>query len=318
MMFAAPRSFRSARSLLGHTTAILVCTAFLVICPGLCRGAGAIGAPSETPAPSWTDPITGMEFVLVPGGCFEMGRAPGVEKILMGEVDQWFMDRHYGNETPRYEVCVEPFWLSRHEVTQGQWEAVTGQADQGCEWTGRGEALPASFITYENARDYAAELSKQSANGESFRLPTEAEWEFACRAGADAPFSTGWDITPDDARFTKVYELGTREKLANPARPKTVAPVGSFTPNAYGVCDMHGNVAEWTSTLYTPQPGVEPVFEKRESHRVIKGGSYADHPRSVRCGARKGAKTGYISCQVGARLVRVPPVRANEADSAAQ
>lgn len=315
MMSAKPFAHRSIRSILVPSAVMLVCAAVLSLCPGLCSGAGAVGGAPGDPATTWTEPVTGMEFVLVPGGCYKMGRVPGVEEKLLGEVDQWFMDRHYGNETPRHDVCVEPFWISSYEVTQGQWEAVTGETGKGCERTGRNDMMPANFLSYEDARDFAIELTKTAPDGESFRLPTEAEWEFACRAGADAPFSTGWDITAKDARFNAEHGFGTREKNMGWQRPKTVVPVGSYPPNAYGVYDMHGNVAEWTSTLYAPQPGVEPMFEERDSPRVIKGGSFTDQARDLRCSVRKGAVGRHVSCRIGMRLVRIPPPPQNAVES---
>lgn len=276
----------------------------LSLWPGLSRGAGALGG---TPTPTWTEPLTGMEFVLVPGGCFQMGRTPGATEKLLGEVDQWFLDHHYADEEPRKEVCVDPYWIARREVSQGEWEKVTGEADKGCTPSGLGPDLPVNFITYEQARDFAIKLSDMTEDGSTFRLPTEAEWEFACRAGEEAPFSTGWDITPKDARFFAEHGFGTREKYEEPENARTVAPVGSYPSNAYGVYDMHGNVAEWTSTLYGPHPGEEPSIEEQDSPRVFKGGSFDDPARNLRCGARKWAIGRYVSCRLGVRLIRVPP-----------
>lgn len=276
----------------------------LCVWPGLSRGADTLG---ESPAPAWTEPVTGMEFALIPGGCFEMGRAPGVTEKLLEEVDQWFLDHHYADEEPRKEVCVDPFWLARREVSQGEWEKVTGDADKGCTQSGLGPDLPANFITYEEARDFAVKLSEMEqehyeGNASSFRLPTEAEWEFACRAGQDTPYSTGWELTPDDARYRV-----SRKPGGGIQRTRTVAPVGSYPPNTYGVYGMHGNVEEWTASLYTPHPGEEPTFETRDSPRVVKGGSFLAPARNTRCGARKWAIGRHVSCQVGMRLVRNPP-----------
>ncbi|MFW5734155.1 MAG: formylglycine-generating enzyme family protein [Oceanidesulfovibrio sp.] len=280
----------------------MICIA-LCVCPDICRGADAAnGQPGAT----WTEPATGMEFILVPGGCFDMGRAPGVEEMLLREVHRSYFENHYADEVPTREMCVDSFWIARREITQGEWETVTGEANKTCHKVGRGKDLPANFITYEDVLDFAeglASLSSQhGGDGSVFRTPTEAEWEYACKAGRNQPFSTGMKLTPEDARYG--VHRGADGELE---RTETVAPVGSYPANAYGVYDLHGNVEEWTSTLYTPEPGVEPIFEERGSPRVVKGGSYFEAPRNLRCSHRKRATSLYVSCRLGARLVRVPP-----------
>jgi formylglycine-generating enzyme required for sulfatase activity len=145
----------------------------------------------------------------------------------------------------------------------------------------------------------------------TIRLPTEAQWEYACRAGSTTPFSFGPTISTDQANYNGDYAFGDGKKGAN--RKKTL-PVGSFPPNAWGLYDMHGNVYEWCRDLYGPYPSeaqVDPVGPPSGNGRVLRGGSWAALPSYCRSTDRMGPRPVDRSDNFGFRIVAVPTTTTN-------
>jgi formylglycine-generating enzyme required for sulfatase activity len=201
------------------------------------------------------DPLTGMNFVLVPASSFQMG-SPETEK-----------DREPQERLHR--VTIErPFYLGVYEVTQAEWATVMGTNPSqfaGC------ARCPVERVSYYDVERFITRLNERSAWA-GFRLPTEAEWEYACRAGGTAAYGNVATIDRSRANFN-----GTRTR-----------PAGSYRPNAWGLFDMAGNVWEWTSDDYAPYPGVAapetPAFTP--DRKVIRGGSWLFGADSARCGLR--------------------------------
>ena len=223
------------------------------------------------PAPRRIDPLTGMAFVLVPAGSFRMGTPPG-EK------------RREPQERLHPVSIARPFYLGVHEVTQAEWETVTGgrpSAHAGC---GR---CPVERITYHDVERLLAGLNARSAWA-GFRLPTEAEWEYACRAGGAAAYGARGSI---DRREANYDGAGTR-------------PAGSYAPNAWGLFDMSGNVWEWTSDSYAPYPGGAAPDRAgfTADRQVIRGGSWRFGADSARCGLRYTHRPGDRGDSLGVRL----------------
>src|SRR5262249_11255020 len=157
-------------------------------------------------------------------------------------------------------------FLGACPVTQAQWQAVMGYNLSRF----KGENRPVDGVSWEDCQEFCMKLSK--LEGKVYRLPTEAEWEFACRAGTTTPFATGPTISTDHANFdgTYIYEGGKKGVYR-----KATTPVGSFPPNAWGLCDMHGNVWEWCSDLYGPYPDgdiTDPIGPATGEDRVLRGG----------------------------------------------
>jgi len=227
----------------------------------------APGAAAEGEA--WADPTTGMEFVWVPKGCFQMG-SPEYEK-----------DR-YPDER-RHEVCVDGYWMGKYEVTNSQYKKF--RSDHGAD-----DKLPVTKVRWQDAMHFAQWLSEKS--GEKIRLPTEAEWEYAARAGTTTAYFWGdsWD--------------GRHNYVSSEKKP-----VGSHQPNAFGLYDMLGNVWEWTASNYDSDYGGgerQVASLAVGGHRVVRGGSWDSKPRDVRSADRDGLAPVNRGDALGFRLVRIP------------
>jgi formylglycine-generating enzyme required for sulfatase activity len=221
---------------------------------------------------SWTDPTTGMEFVWVPKGCFQMG-SPASESAR-------YADEH------QHQVCVEGYWLAKYEVTNGQYRNFKS-GHNGSE----NDKLPVTNVSWQEATQFAQWLSEKS--GKKIRLPTEAEWEYAARAGTSTAYFWGdsWD-----ARH-------------NFAATDTKKPVGSHQPNAWGLHDMLGNVFEWTASSYdSGYGGAERQVASLEAGglRVIRGGAGLHGARGVRSAYRTYYGPDYRGVSYGFRLARIP------------
>lgn len=276
---------------------------------------------------NWRDPLTGMEFVWVPGGCFTMGSS-------LSEQDR------DSDEGPVHEVCVDAFWMGKYEVTRGEFQKFvnsdgykTDAEEEGFSWvyTGRWERRqgynwhevgfdqddrhPVVNVSWKDANAMADWLSRHS-RGE-FRLPTEAEWEYACRAGTTAV--RYWGDNPDEAcTYANVADRDTLTEFpawtVHNCKDGFIytAPVGTFKPNDFGLYDMLGNVWEWCEDVYNVRAYSEhsnknPVYKADAPDRVIRGGSWYSRPEVVRCASRDNlhlpTRRGY---DVGFRLVKIP------------
>jgi len=218
---------------------------------------------SNDRVPSFKEPRTGMEFVSIPAGVFTMG-SPLTEK-----------DREV--QESRHTVTLSHgFELGRLEVTQGQWRRVMGANPS--HFVIRGDDFPVENVNYSDIEEFLKRLNAGTST-RRFRLPTEAEWEYACRAGAATAFATGDELTPDQANF-----LMTATSLG-----RGTMKVGSFAPNAWGLFDMHGNVWEWTADDHCPypdRPATDPEARCGSGLKVIRGGSWYFGTDSARCALR--------------------------------
>jgi formylglycine-generating enzyme required for sulfatase activity/pectate lyase len=207
-----------------------------------------------------------MDLVLIPAGTFTMGSPP----------DE--LDRDDGE--PQHEVTISrPFYLAATETTRAQFAAVMGSRPPGESRA----ALPYDDANWVRAGEFCQRLSEYT--GRRLRLPTEAEWEYACRAGATTPFAFGETITTDQANFDGQFAYG--DGSAGVRRDR-LTPAGSLRPNAWGLYDMHGNAWEWcydTSHDYANTPVTDPVVAKGE-RKVIRGGSYSSRPEYLRSASR--------------------------------
>jgi len=247
----------------------------------------------------YTDPTTGMDFVSIKGGCFQMGDS-------VGDGDP--------NERPVHEVCVSGFSIGKYEVTNAQYKKFNPNhksvSSEG--FTQDADNQPVVNVSWDDAVAYAKWLSKKS--GQMYRLPTEAEWEYAARAGTTT--SRYWGNNPDETcKYANVADLSAKKK-----RPSWTtffcddgyvvsAPVGSFKPNAYGLYDMLGNVWEWcedtyNSEAYTKLPKDNPVYTGMGEYRVMRGGGWSNGPLGIRSSHRVGLSPDFGHHALGFRLVK--------------
>lgn len=256
--------------------AVLIACTLIGIHPGYCQES----APEKGPAKEFVNSI-GMKFVLIPAGSFTMGCNEEKESCAQ-------------NELPRHKVTIsKPFYMGIHEVTQENWQEVMENNPS----QHKGAGHPVDSISWEDAKDFIRKLNKIEGK-EIFRLPTEAEWEYAARAGTQTTFYYGDDDEgmKDHAWYGDLPDMtGTR-------------PVGQKKPNPWGLYDIHGNVDEWTEdwlgeTYYEESPEVDPPGASSGVYRVLRGGSWAAMSWYTRCAARNILKPDHRMQYFGLRLV---------------
>jgi formylglycine-generating enzyme required for sulfatase activity len=281
--------------------------AALPLLPLLLGLAPAAAPPDRSSVPTLTNSV-GMRLALVPAGRFLMG-SPDDEK-----------ERH--DDEALHEVEIDrPFFLGAFEVTQEEYRKVTGKSPSYFAASGPGKArvkgldtrrFPVERVSWDDAVAFCAALSAlpaEKAARRRYRLPTEAEWEFACRqdteAPGPAPFFFGVALSSRDANFNGNFPYGTAVKGASLNRP---APVGSYRAGPPCLFDLHGNVAEWCSDWYDADyyrsaPRVAPQGPPRGDGRIIRGGSWFVHGRLCRAAHRQWAAPWTRASYIGFRVV---------------
>ncbi len=227
----------------------------------------------------------GMTFALIPPGEFSMG-SPAEE--------EW----HRDDEVLHRVTLSKAFYMGTTEVTQKQWNALMDENPSFC----TGDELPVETVTWKQAVEFCGKLSEKE--GKTYRLPNEAEWEYACRAGTVTPFHTGQTIRPDEANYdgTKTYAGGPKGVF----REETTE-AGSFAPNAWGLHDMHGNVWEWCADWYAAYPegeATDPIGPDKGDRRIIRGGCWVNFPAVCRSANRGNVPPVSWNFHLGFRVVR--------------
>jgi formylglycine-generating enzyme required for sulfatase activity len=240
-----------------------------------------INLPTRTVA----DPLTGMMFVEVPAGRYTMGSSQGER------------DRQ-ADETLHDVEITRPFLLSRFETTQQEWRSVMGSNPS--HFSDCGPRCPVENVTFFDIEQFIAKVNERAQVATSgpklrYRLPSEAEWEYACRAGTTAAFATGDELTPAQANY----------------KGRSTVAVGTFPLNPWGLADMHGNVWEWTSDWYGPyaenaSANIDPHGPPSGDKRVIRGGSWYFDADSARCGLRYTHRPQDKGFSLGFRLAADP------------
>jgi formylglycine-generating enzyme required for sulfatase activity len=247
----------------------------------------------------FTEPLNqniGIEMMLIPAGVFLMGSPEDeLERV------NW--------EGPQHEVCVSAFFMSKYPVTQAQWRVVAGFPQVSRELHPdpsmfKGDNRPVEQVSWYEVVEFCERLSTYT--GREYRVPTEAEWEYACRAGTTTPFHFGETITTDLANYLGIDNKGYSDDEGYPHQlsgcyvpgPKGIyrretTPVDYFgIANAFGLCDMHGNVREWCQDHWhknykgAPTDGSAWLTNDEQARRVQRGGSWLDYPRSCRSASR--------------------------------
>jgi formylglycine-generating enzyme required for sulfatase activity len=235
------------------------------------NGSGEIAGRETRTAPQYVERLDGgisLEMVVIPGGAFVMGSRAG---------------QGYDDERPQHSVRIPSFLMGKYPITQEQWEAVMAWIPP---YRCRGPRRPVDRVSWHDASEFCKRLSERT--GRVYRLPSEAEWEYGCRAETSTPFYFGETITTDLANYVGEYIYRAEPKGVY--RHETTE-LGSFPPNAYGLYDMHGNVWEWCADAwhddYLGAPVDGSVWEGRASSaRVLRGGCWHDPPGLCRSAAR--------------------------------
>jgi len=227
-------------------------------------------------------------MVLIHGGTFLMGLPRHGQAIYY--------------ETPQHHVTVPGFYMGKYEVTQAQWRAVMGTEPFGF----KGDDLPAESISWDDAVTFCRRLSEMT--GLEYRLPSEAEWEYACRAHKNTAFDSGDSIGSRQANFNGGYPYGTAPPSDYLQR---TTPVGFYSANGFGLFDMHGNVEEWVADTFhvdyegAPVDGSAWVGGGDEKYRMQRGGSWKSAGERLRRGAREFATPETSTDSAGFRVVLV-------------
>jgi formylglycine-generating enzyme required for sulfatase activity len=242
-----------------------------------------------------TDPITGLELNRIEGGCFNMGSPP--------------TERDRSSDESVHQACVKDFWIGKTEVTNSQFRRFKPTHNSGS-LQGRvlnGDTQPAVNLSWDDAQAFVEWLNWETGSGKRFRLPTEAEWEYAARAGAITRYYWGNEIDPRYANFSDRNDP-TGASVSNLDDGQSVtAPVGTYLPNALGLHDMAGNVWEWTCSEYQPNYGGEEqrcsAKRANEGQRTVRGGSWNNGPGELRSAKRLPRKPGDRDALTGFRVV---------------
>ncbi|BAY41481.1 hypothetical protein NIES2111_58770 (plasmid) [Nostoc sp. NIES-2111] len=228
-----------------------------------------------------------LEMVAIPSGSFFMG-SPATKQ----EQDS--------SEEPLHQVNIPSFFMGKYEVTQAQYQAIMGSNPSHF----KGKSRPVEQVSWNDAIEFCKRLSQKT--GRSYRLPSEAEWEYACRAGTSTPFYFGETITGDLVNYnaTAIYASESTGQF----RGQTI-PVGQFPPNTFGLYDMHGNVWEWCQDTWNhnyngaPIDGSAWVNAYHAQNRLLRGGSWVDFAEVCRCPYRASLNPDGSFFYIGFRVV---------------
>ena len=252
-------------------------------------------------------------FVLIPSGTFLMGSP---------KTENWRLD-----DELQHSVTVSAFYMDPYETTQKDYKRLMGENPSSFQ----GKDLPVESISWLEAVKFANAKSREAGlppaytltdtgvvwnqQATGYRLPTEAEWEYACRAGTTTPFSAKHSLDASEANFYGHYPYEIEENYFDDsvleAKPGvyrgSTLPVGSFNPNAWGLYDCHGNVNEWCWDYYgeyDPQAKTDPTGAENQTRHVYRGGGWNDFGKNMRCAYRAAGQTDLKSPNLGVRLVR--------------
>ncbi|BAZ39979.1 hypothetical protein NIES4101_59370 [Calothrix sp. NIES-4101] len=211
-----------------------------------------------------------LEMVLIPGGTFLMG-SPDNEQ------------GHSSYERPQHRVTIQPFYIGKFTVTQAQYEVIMGHNPSYF----KGANRPVDSVSWDDAVEFCQKISWKTAR--NYRLPSEAEWEYACRADTTKAFCFGETITSELANYDGNYTYGSAPKGIY---RKETTEVGKFPPNAFGLYDMHGNVWEWCQDVwhdnYHGAPTDGRAWENGNDNqlKLLRGGSWVNFPENCRSANR--------------------------------
>jgi formylglycine-generating enzyme required for sulfatase activity len=230
------------------------------------------------------DEATGLSLVAIHPGDFTMGSG-------------WSERGRHDDEVPHEVRLEKPFYIGQFEITQAEWQAVMGSNPS--RFADCGPDCPVESISFDDAQRFVAALN-QHHGAYTYRLPTEAEWEYACREGGTAAFGKSTSLSTSEANYNGMLSFnGGVDYRKHPT------PVGTFPPNSWGLADMHGNVLEWTADWYGTYPTgavSDPQSPSSGDRRVVRGGSWFLDVGDARCATRGKQPPDRGSFQIGLRV----------------
>jgi formylglycine-generating enzyme required for sulfatase activity len=293
----ATANHRWLKNLVFFKMVVLSAVWLAIVSPAICQS-------QDSSATAFVNSI-GMKFVQIPAGKFQMGSP---ESETGSRID----------ERPVHEVEISrPFLLGAFEVTQAEYQQVTGTNPSYFSKMGQGakkvenlatERFPVEQVSWDEANDFCKKMSDlpdEIQAGRSYRLPTEAEWQYACRAGSNSPFHFGESLGSYDANINGNFPYGGAPRGPFLGRPTIV---GSYHPNAFGLYDMHGNVAEMVADYYgrhyySISPKLDPQGPEQGADRSVLGGSWGTDAVRCRAGFRRSNASNGKAYFFGFRVV---------------
>jgi formylglycine-generating enzyme required for sulfatase activity len=274
--------------------------------------------------PEPLDETTRLDMMQIPGGSFPMGQTESEREELIHQVGEEDYQKYYARELPRHLVTVPSFFLARTPITQAQWRAVAAYPKVESELDPepshfKGDHRPVEQVSWDDATEFCRRLAQRT--GRTYRLPSEAEWEYACRAGTTTPFHYGETLSDELANYCaqdheidgKLYKGTYGRGMLGQYRQKTT-DVGQFPANPFGLYDMHGNVWEWCKDDYHPNYEGAPdngsawvESDRTETFRLLRGGAWGYIPGFCRSADRDYDARDFRSNYFGFRVCCVPP-----------
>jgi formylglycine-generating enzyme len=286
-------------SIVGLTICLLLCGCLSLEQPSSKEGEGHLAPRAgATKTVDLGDDVK-LELVWCPPGTFTMGSSMAERRAAVAAGGKM---EDYKDETQHKVTLTKGFWLGKHEVTQRQWQSVMGKNPS---WSkSAGLDAPVEQVSWNDCQEFVKKLNAPA--GHEYRLPTESEWEYACRAGTTTAFHYGDGLDSSQANFDGLYPFGNGRKGEY---RETTVKVGSFRPNAWGLYDMHGNVWEWCQDWYGDYPSgavTDPTGTGAGRLRVLRGGSWNNFARYCRSAIRIWDSPTYSNFNLGLRVALVP------------
>lgn len=285
----------------------------------------------------WKDPATGMEFVWVEGGCYDMGQTEQEKNFLIKKLGEEKYSKYYKNEQPLHKVCVDGFWMARYEVTKGQFRQFVKETgyitdaqkkdsayvytdangwvkEKGYNWQNTGfpqdDSHPVTNISWNDARAFCQWLSGRAFK--KYTLPSEAQWEYAARAGGSTEEPSAPETVCLNANGAD-QSSGLPQTYPCDDGFKFTAPVGKYQPNALGIHDMLGNVWEWCEDVfredaYQIHSEKNPMLSHGNFMHVFRGGSWYNDPCGLRVSNRGRGDAYNRIAMLGFRVSMQKPV----------
>ncbi len=261
------------------------------------------------------EPSTGIELIWVEGWCYNMGQTKSEKQYLIDQIGKEYYEKYLVAELPNHRICLQGFWMGKYEITNDQFRQFKPDHDSKSE---KGIDLnkgnqPVVFVSWNDTKKFIKWLNAKT--GQTFSLPTEAQWEYACKAGTETIRYWGNDES-DACRYANVYDLTSKAQIDLTDKHHNcfdgyvgTAPVGWFKPNSFGLYDMLGNVAEWCEDGYDKDAYSKHsirnhliIADNDNEYRIFRGAGWLEGPAHIRSAMRNAMPANFTNGGTGFRL----------------